>query len=143
MDGSSGRRRGGTSFPAREQVRMSADREIANAISEGLNCIAEVVAALSAAERRSDDAPGSARPEWPEALEAMERAFDAVVAGEATSSLVARGEDIGRLRRMRALVLEWLKHGRANGELKELAEVTVWTTVTAIANARTFSSPSR
>jgi hypothetical protein len=104
---------------------MSVDRDIANAISDGINCVAEILSALGEAERGSDDEPGSARPEWPEALQAMERAFGAVVAGEVVTSLAAHGEDIGRIRRMRALVLDWLKHGRAGEELKALADATL------------------
>jgi hypothetical protein len=104
---------------------MSADREIANAISDGINCIAEIASALSAVERDSNDVPSSPDPRWSKSLDAMERAFNAVLARQVITSLVVHGEDVGRIQGLSVLVSEWLIHGRASEELKPLAEATL------------------
>lgn len=101
---------------------MTADRDIANAISDGINSIAELASAL---DRETCDGPKPATPEWPSALEAMERALEAVIAGEVTTSLVIHSEDVERIRRIRAFVSEWLTSGHVAKELKALVANTL------------------
>lgn len=101
---------------------MTADQEIANAIADGINCIAELVSALGDEDGEGCTRSSAASPQWPGTLQAMERAFEAVIAKEVTSSLVIGQRDVERVSRMRALVSEWLKQGHAPEEIKGLAE---------------------
>lgn len=101
---------------------MTGDRDVANAIADGINCIAELASAIGNEEREGCDRPRVANPRWPEALREMERAFEAVIAKEVITSIVLGKEDVERVRRTRALVSAWLKDGHASEELRDLAE---------------------
>jgi hypothetical protein len=104
---------------------MTADRELANAISDGINCIAELASKLREVECENSEKPNLASPEWSKDLEAMERAFEAVMRNEVITSLSITNEDVVRLRRVRVLVSEWLSHGHASKELRGLADATL------------------
>lgn len=98
---------------------MSADRAIANALADGINCIAQLASAL---DKGGGEQRHTAMQEWPDTLQAMERALDSIRAKEVTTSLVVHEDDVERVRRTRALMSEWLKHGHASQELRALTE---------------------
>lgn len=83
---------------------MSRDRQLANALSDGINCIAAIIGSY-----RSDTPPS---PDWPVVLCEMEAAFDAIAAHEVTTSLEVAAQDREQLRRLNALVSQWIANGR-------------------------------
>ncbi len=95
---------------------MTRDRETANAISEGINCIHAFVVALR------HDASATPDPEWVTTLHEMERALDGIIAKEVRTSMLLSEEDRDRVRRLRALVLDWVTTQKAPGELQAVAE---------------------
>src|SRR5688572_27695225 len=99
-------------------MQMNEPQEIAEAISSGLNCIAEVEAILNG----SVDSKTSSTPDpgWPETLHTMERARSAVALKPVSTTMVVGNEDIERIRRMRALISDWIVEGRPSPELGTL-----------------------
>jgi len=95
---------------------MSRDREIAEAISEGINCTHAIVAALRAG------ASSPADPGWPGTLQALGRALDGVRANEVMSSMVVGEDDCARVRTLNALCADWVNSGRPPAELLSVAE---------------------
>jgi hypothetical protein len=98
---------------------MSLDRQIANALSEGINCIAALAAA--AGESTISAAPSSADPSWPDTLRELEHALNAIRGGAVTTSLDVRDEDLERSRRLQGLVEVWLQQGHPPEGLGALA----------------------
>ncbi|HEX6826286.1 MAG TPA: hypothetical protein VF077_08225 [Nitrospiraceae bacterium] len=98
---------------------MNEPQEIAEAISSGLNCIAEIEAMV----KESVDSQTSSTPDpgWPETLHSMERALSAVALKTVTTAMVVGDEDIERIRHMRALISNWMVEGRPPPELGMLA----------------------
>lgn len=97
---------------------MSRDREIAEAFSEGLNCIAGIAAAL----RENASPPKLPQPSWEAALLAMENALEAIASKEVQTSLDLPQEQRENIRRLRALVGEWTSLGMPPRGLQEEAE---------------------
>jgi hypothetical protein len=97
---------------------MTRDREIAQAISGGINAIAAIVVVLRAAA----SAPKDPDPTWVTLLDEMARAFDATMANEVWTSMVVREEDRDRVRRLRVLVSDWVTTHEAPDELRAMAE---------------------
>ncbi len=97
---------------------MTRDRDVAQALSDGLNCIAAIVGALDA------DAPAfqAPRPEWAATLHAMEGALTAIASKGVTTSLVVGEEECERVRRLRALVSSWATARLPPQELRAVAE---------------------
>jgi hypothetical protein len=97
---------------------MSRDREIAEAISDGLNCIHAIVAALGAGTPAPD-------PEWLVALQEMERALDGVMAKEVVTSMFVSEEERDRVRRIRASIADWTTKGQPPSDLQTVAEAVL------------------
>jgi hypothetical protein len=91
-------------------------REAAQAFSEGLNCIAEIVATL-----KTEPASPSLSS-WLAAIEAMERALEVVRAKEVWSSMVVTEEQIDRIRQVRLALSHWQDTNQPPKELRTLAE---------------------
>jgi len=91
-------------------------REAAQAFSEGLNCIAEIVATL-----KSDPSlpPLSS---WFAAIEAMERALEVGRAKEVWTSMIVTEEQVDRIRQVRLALLHWQDTSQPPQELRTLAE---------------------
>ncbi|MDI1452114.1 hypothetical protein [Polyangium sp. 6x1] len=98
---------------------MTRDREIAGAISDGINCIYAFVTALRAG------ASPTPVPEWLTTLQEMERALDGVMAKEVMTSMVVGEEERDRVRRVSALVADWIATGAAPSELQTTAEAVL------------------
>lgn len=97
---------------------MSRDREIAEAFSEGLNCIAGIVTAL----RENASPPKLPQPQWEEALWAMENALEAIASKEVQTSLAVPQEQRESVRRLHVLIGEWTKLGMPPPGLQETAQ---------------------
>ena len=82
---------------------MTRDREVAQALSGGLNCVAAIVAALESDAHTL----GGPDPQWTTALHGLELALDAISNNEVSTSLQVSQEDHDRVRRMRLLVSDW------------------------------------
>lgn len=98
---------------------MREPQEIAEAISSGLNCIAEVEAMVK--EGIDSQASSPPDPGWTETLLTMERALSEVALKTVATTMVVGDEDIERIRRMRALISDWIVEGRPSAELGTLA----------------------
>ncbi len=72
--------------------------------------------------RADASAPKDPDPTWVTVLDEMERAFEATMANEVWTSMVVREEDRDRVRRLRALVSDWVKTREAPDELRDVAE---------------------
>ena len=94
---------------------MSDARETAQRLSEGINCMAEIVETL-----KSDASP-SLRPNWLAATEAMERAMETVRANEVTTSMVVTDELVARVRQVHLAILHWQGTGQPPQDLRALA----------------------
>jgi hypothetical protein len=97
---------------------MTRDREIAQAISEGINCIAAIVVAL----RADASAPKEPNLEWETSLHEMERALDSILAKEVWTSMEVGEEDRDRIRKLCELISGWVKTQVVPGELRVEAE---------------------
>lgn len=95
---------------------MSRDRDIAEAISEGINCIHAIATALAAGAPKAPD------PAWVTTLQEMERALDDVMASAVTTSMVVSEEERDRVRRVRAWVADWTTTDQPPTELQPMAE---------------------
>ncbi len=84
-------------------------RELANAISEGINCLANL--------RKLAKANESPPPESEAELDDMERAFEGVRAGGIETDFVADEALMANTRGLRALVSDWLKSGQVPKEV--------------------------
>jgi len=102
-----------------DDMRMNEPQDIAEAISSGLNCIAEVAAMVK--EGVDSQANSTPDPGWTETLHTMERALSEVALKTVTTAMVVGDEDIERIRRMRALISDWIVEGRPSPELGTLA----------------------
>lgn len=100
---------------------MTRDREVAEALSGGLNCLAAIRAALQA-ETLPAELP---RPEWVATLHAMEQALEAIAAEEVRTALAVGEQDRERVRRVSVLLSEWITHQRSPQELPALVESTL------------------
>lgn len=100
---------------------MTRDREVAEALSGGLNCLAAIRAALQA-ETLPAELP---RPEWIAALHAMEQALGAIAAEEVRTTLAVSEQDRERIRRVSVLLSEWITHQRPPQELPVLVASTL------------------
>ncbi|MDI3282065.1 hypothetical protein QHF83_02040 [Polyangium sp. 15x6] len=89
---------------------------MANAIAEGINCIAAFVMALR------DDPSTTPDPEWVTLVHETERALDAILAKEVWTDMIVREEDRNRVRTLRALVSDWVATRKAPDELRSTAE---------------------
>jgi hypothetical protein len=98
---------------------VTRDREIAEAISNGVNCIHAIATALRSGAQRIPE------PEWLTALQNMERALDGVMAKEVLTSMIISEEDRDRVRRVTALVADWMTTGRPPAELQTAAETVL------------------
>lgn len=95
---------------------MSRDRELGDALSEGLNTIAAIVSLCP-----TELAPHA---DWGRSLEQMESAFAAVKAGEVRASIVVQARHEESLRRLRDVVGSWASGTRpAETEVRGLANV--------------------
>ncbi|MRG96886.1 hypothetical protein [Polyangium spumosum] len=92
---------------------------MANALAEGINCIAAFVKALR------DDPATTPDPDWVTIVHEMERALDGIVGKEVSTDMVVREEDRDRVRRLRALVSDWVATGKAPDELQSTAEAVL------------------
>jgi hypothetical protein len=97
---------------------VTRDREIAQAISEGINCIAAIDGALRANERASNDPD----PSWVTVLHEMERALQGIINKEVLTSMVVSAQDHDRIRKLREMVSDWVLTCRAPDELQAEAE---------------------
>jgi hypothetical protein len=95
---------------------VTRDREIAEALSDGINCIHSVVTALQSNASATPD------PEWLTTLDAMEVALDGIMAKEVMTSMVVGEDERDRVRRLRALVADWTTTGQPPPDLRALAE---------------------
>ncbi|HVK69144.1 MAG TPA: hypothetical protein VM694_32020 [Polyangium sp.] len=95
---------------------MTSDRDIANEIAEGINCIAAFVMALR------DDPSTTPEPDWVTIVHGTERALDSILAKEVWTDMVIREEDRDRVRKLRALVSDWVATRTAPDELRSTAE---------------------
>jgi hypothetical protein len=93
---------------------MTPDRLIANAIADGINSVAELATAVQKGDRGALDTTSR---QHLDALEAMEQAYEAILKGGVATSLHIVKDDVERIRRTRALVSEWVQHGRSGEEL--------------------------
>lgn len=100
---------------------MERARLVAQAISNGLNCICTIADALKA------DAPAAelAMAQWSEVLASMEAALQGVMDGEILSSMTVTQEHLSLVRTVRALVSKWTAAGYPPQELREVAESVV------------------
>ncbi|WP_437282418.1 hypothetical protein WME90_18140 [Sorangium sp. So ce375] len=97
---------------------MTRERQVAQALSEGLNCLSAIVESLDLG------APVSELPtnEWLGTLCAMGDAFDAILSREVTTTLVVRQADRDFVRRLVGLVLEWTTTRQPPRELRTMIE---------------------
>lgn len=97
--------------------QLTRDREVGEAISEGINMVATMLAVL-----HSGDLAGQPpSPEWRPLVEAMARALDAVVAKEVTTSVVVTPGDIEHVRKLGLLLSTWTSLGHPPEELAPVA----------------------
>lgn len=95
---------------------MTADREIAQAISDGTNCIHAVL-------KRLDSGPQALpEPAWPNALGDLERALERVIAHEVVTSMRVTQADLDRIRDIKHLVSAWITAHQAPEGLRAQAE---------------------
>ncbi|MDC3959548.1 hypothetical protein [Polyangium jinanense] len=95
---------------------MTDDRDTANAIAEGINCIAAFVMALR------EDPSTTPDPEWVTILHETERALDGILAKEVWTDMVVGEEERDRVRKLRALVSDWVATRKAPDDLQSTAE---------------------
>lgn len=100
---------------------MTRDREVAQAISEGLNCIAAIAAAL----RADASVAQLPSPEWAATLDAMRKALEAIAAKEVATSFVADQAAIDRVRKVRTLVSDWTTTQRVPQRLRAEADAVL------------------
>ncbi len=96
---------------------MTRDREVGEALSDGINVVVTILGGLHSGELVSH--PPS--PEWRPIVEAMARALDAVVAKEVTSSLAVNPGDVERVRKLALLLSTWASLGHPPEELAPVA----------------------
>ncbi|KYF56404.1 hypothetical protein BE04_10580 [Sorangium cellulosum] len=100
---------------------MTRERQVAQALSEGLNCLHAIVESLDVG------APSSELPrdEWSGALRAMGDAFDAIRSREVTTTLIVQQADCDLVRGLGALVQAWTTARQPPQELRAMAESIV------------------
>ena len=98
---------------------MTADREIAEAISDGINCLHAMIGHIDSGAYSIPD------PAWPNAIGEMERALERVMALEVTTSMSVAQEDLNRIRAIRDLVSAWKAESQALQELRTLAQAAL------------------
>lgn len=87
-------------------------RELAEAISEGINSLVSVLEAAKTADQPPDGCL--------DALDAMAQAYEAVRNGRVVTDYVPSENDIARVRRIRELLADWLSTGRSSPDLVPL-----------------------
>lgn len=95
---------------------MEDARETAQALSEGINRIAEIAGTLKA---NASPSPG---PDWLATMEAMERALEAIRAQRFTTTMVVTDELLDQTREVRRALSRWQGTGQPPQELLPLAE---------------------
>lgn len=98
---------------------MARDREIAEAISDGINCIHAIATALRAGASPSPD------PAWLAILQKMEHALDGVIAKEVKTSMTIREEDRDRVHEVSKLIADWTTTNQPPPELQDKAETVL------------------
>ncbi|MDC0681744.1 hypothetical protein [Sorangium atrum] len=101
-----------------EGERMTRERQVAQALSEGLNCLSAIVESLDGGASASE-LPAN---EWLGTLCAMGGAFDAILSKEVTTTLVVRQADRDFVQRLIGLVLEWTTTRQPPQELRTTIE---------------------
>lgn len=96
---------------------MTPDRSIANAMMEGINCLAEIASMVN------EGIDSAANHSWLDTLHAMEQAFNSIQAGEVITSMTITDGQIERIRRVQEFASTWLRDGRPPNELKEQVDV--------------------
>ncbi|XYI03026.1 hypothetical protein ACMHYB_26025 [Sorangium sp. So ce1128] len=97
---------------------MTRDRQVAQALSEGLNCLFAIVESLDVGASASE-LPTN---EWLATLRAMGDAFDAILSREVATTLVVRQADCDFVRRLVGLVLDWTTTRQPPQELRTMTE---------------------
>ncbi|WP_437579799.1 hypothetical protein [Sorangium sp. So ce887] len=97
---------------------MTRDRQVAQGLSQGLNCLSAIVESLDIGAPTSE----LPRDEWLGALHAMGDAFDALLSKDVATTLIVQPSDCDYVRRLVALVLEWTSARQPPQELRPMAE---------------------
>ncbi|WP_437593326.1 hypothetical protein [Sorangium sp. So ce1000] len=97
---------------------MTRDRQVAQALSEGFNCLSAIVESFDVGVP-AHELP---RNEWSGTLRAMGDALDAILSNEVATSLVVQQADCDSVRRLVGLVLEWKTTRQPPHELRAMAE---------------------
>ncbi|WP_437319940.1 hypothetical protein [Sorangium sp. So ce385] len=97
---------------------MTRDRQVAQALSEGLNCLSVIVESLDVGAPASE----VPRSEWLGALRAMGDAIDAISSREVATTLIVQQADCDIVRRLIALVQEWTTTRQPPQELPVMAQ---------------------
>lgn len=93
---------------------MTIDCEIAEAISDGINCLATLIQVAKSGERPADSCL--------QELDAMARAYADVRAGVVVTNHVPSVDEIENVRRVHTLVTAWLITGEQPTELLHSVE---------------------